>query len=195
MSDPTLFRLRVTYVKQNRLALLSHLELARALERAVRRANLPFAVSQGFSPHMRIAFGSALPVGVGGTHEIFDVLLTNYVAPDNALVALQKASVVDLMPHSCAYVEHNAQAASVCFPYSDYEARLSCAVECLRVPESITVLRKKKEKERGRNKKNVGNRFLSIANVPYFLSQSSKIIPFLKASSLKIPIKISTISQ
>ena len=147
MSDPTLFRLRVTYVKQNRLALLSHLELARALERAVRRANLPFAVSQGFSPHMRIAFGSALPVGVGGTHEIFDVLLTNYVAPDNALVALQKASVVDLMPHSCAYVEHNVQAASVCFPYSDYEAQLSCAVECVRVPETITVLRKNKEKE------------------------------------------------
>lgn len=51
------------------------------------------------------------------------------------------------------------------------------------------------KKIRNEEKKNVGNRFLSIANVPYFLSQSSKIIPFLKASSLKIPIKISTISQ
>ena len=51
------------------------------------------------------------------------------------------------------------------------------------------------KKIRNEEKKNVGNRFLSIANVPYFLSQSSNIIPFLKASSLKIPIKISTISQ
>lgn len=147
MSDPSLFRLRVAYVKQNRLALLSHLELARALERAVRRANLPFAVSQGFSPHMRIAFGSALGVGVGGTQEIFDVLLTQYIPPDKALAALQKASVSDLMPYSCAYIEHNASAASVCFPYSTYEARLSCAIENVRVPETITVERKKKEKE------------------------------------------------
>lgn len=56
---------------------------------------------------------------------------------------------------------------------------------------------KKKEarKKEIREKENVGNRFLSIANVPYFLSQSSNIIPFLKASSLKIPIKASTMSQ
>ena len=81
MADPRLFRLRVTFRETGRLAMLSHLELARALERAVRRAQLPFAVSQGFSPHMRIAFGAALPVGVGGTAEIFDLFLTRRVPP------------------------------------------------------------------------------------------------------------------
>ena len=54
---------------------------------------------------------------------------------------------------------------------------------------------RKKKKNEEETKKNVGNRFQSIANVSYFLSQSSNIRPFLKASSLKIPIKISTISQ
>lgn len=63
MADPRLFRLRVTFHETGRLAMLSHLELARALERAVRRAQLPFAVSQGFSPHMRIAFGRLCPWG------------------------------------------------------------------------------------------------------------------------------------
>ena len=76
MPDPNLFRLRMTFCKQGRLAMLSHLEVARALERAVRRAGLPFAVSQGFSPHMKIAFGAALPVGVGGTHELADLQMT-----------------------------------------------------------------------------------------------------------------------
>ncbi len=85
MADPRLFRLRVTFRETGRLAMLSHLELARALERAVRRAQLPFAVSQGFSPHMRIAFGAALPVGVGGTAEIFDLFLTDYVPAPRAL--------------------------------------------------------------------------------------------------------------
>ena len=104
MPDPNLFRLRVEYCKQGRLALLSHLEIARALERAVRRADLPFAVSQGFSPHMKIAFGSALPVGVGSTCEIFDLQMTRYVAPEKALAALQAASVPDLMPYDCRYI-------------------------------------------------------------------------------------------
>ncbi|WP_165246635.1 TIGR03936 family radical SAM-associated protein [Adlercreutzia sp. ZJ141] len=146
MTDSSLFRLRVEFGKQGRLALLSHLEVARALERAVRRANLPFAVSKGFSPHMRIAFGAALPVGVGGTSEIFDILLLRYVRPSDALQALQHASVPDLMCTSCAYIEPTAKAASVAYPFSTYVARFTEAPVRLEVPAEITVVRKKKEK-------------------------------------------------
>ena len=146
MADPRLFRLRVTFCKQGRLALLSHLEVARALERAVRRAGLPYAVSQGFSPHMRIAFGAALPVGVGGTRECFDLLLERYVSPERALEALQAASAPDLMAKSCAYLEPTAPAASVAFPVSTYRALLSCSPLELPVPRSLEVVRKKKRK-------------------------------------------------
>ncbi len=146
MPDPRLFRLRVVFRKAGRLALLSHLEVARALERAVRRAQLPFAVSQGFSPHMRIAFGAALPVGVGGDAEFFDLFLVSYLSPDKALDALQQASVEDLAVLSCRYVENKAPAASVAFPLSTYEALLSDDVAHLVVPETVTVKRKKKEK-------------------------------------------------
>lgn len=146
MSDPNLFRLRVEYVKQGRLALLSHLEIARALERAVRRANLPFAVSQGFSPHMKIAFGSALPVGVGSICEIFDLQMTRYVAPEKALAALREASVPDLMPHAARYIGPRDPAASVAYPVGSYLARLSHPVDELTPPEKIRVVRKKKEK-------------------------------------------------
>lgn len=146
MADPRLFRLRVTFRETGRLAMLSHLELARALERAVRRAQLPFAVSQGFSPHMRIAFGAALPVGVGGTAEFFDVFLTTYVAPDKALRALQDAGVEDLGAISCSYVEPKAPAASVACPISTYEAVFDEPPGIIAVPETVTVTRKKKEK-------------------------------------------------
>ena len=146
MADPRLFRLRVTFRETGRLAMLSHLELARALERAVRRAGLPYAVSQGFSPHMRIAFGAALPVGVGGTSEFFDLFLTDYVPPAKALAALQAASPADLMPTEACYVEPKAAAASVACPVSTYEVQLSAAPAALIVPETITVVRKKKEK-------------------------------------------------
>lgn len=146
MADPRLFRLRVTFRETGRLAMLSHLELARALERAVRRAGLPYAVSQGFSPHMRIAFGAALPVGVGGTSEFFDLFLTDYMPPAKALAALQAVSPADLMPIEACYVEPKAAAASVACPVSTYEVQLSAAPAALIVPEVITVVRKKKEK-------------------------------------------------
>ena len=82
------FILRATYIERDRLALLSHLEVARALERTVRRSGLPFTVSAGFSPHMKIGFGAALPVGVGSTCEIFDIQLKRYVPEGEALAAL-----------------------------------------------------------------------------------------------------------
>ena len=150
MTDPNaprFFRLRCTFVELGRLALLSHLEVAHTLERTVRRAGLPFAVSQGFSPHMKIAFGAALPVGVGSTCEIFDLQLTEYVAPAKALAALQGASVADLMVEECFYIEKSAPAASVAFPLSTYKVCFDAPVSAIDVPETITVVRKRKEKE------------------------------------------------
>ncbi|WP_165061594.1 TIGR03936 family radical SAM-associated protein [Adlercreutzia sp. ZJ154] len=146
MADPRLFRLRVTYSKSGRLAMLSHLEVARALERTVRRAGLPFAVTNGFSPHMRIAFGAALPVGVGGNAEFFDIFLTSYLAPKKALEALRNFSAPDLMPTACEYVEPSAAAASVACPVSTYEALLSASVGGLEIPDTVEVVRKKKRK-------------------------------------------------
>ncbi len=152
------FRLRVTYRMAGRLVMLSHLETARALERIVRRADLPYAVSQGFSPHMKMAFGAALPVGVGGDEEIFDVQLDEYVAPDRALARLQAASCADLIPLAARYIAKDVAAASVAYPFSTYRAQLAldgangdaaalaAAIAACRVPEEITVVRKKKEK-------------------------------------------------
>lgn len=146
MTDPCLFRLRCTFVKQGRLVLLSHLELIRAIERTIRRAGLPYAITQGFSPHMKIAFGSALPVGVGSTCELFDVMLTRYVPCDEALLLLQAASVPDLMIQKCAYVEPSAPAASIAFPYCTYQAEFDQEIDRIVVPDRISVVRKKKEK-------------------------------------------------
>lgn len=145
--EPRLFRLRVVYAMRGRLALLSHLEVTGALERIVRRAGLPFALSQGFSPHMKIAFGSALPVGIGGEREVFDLQLTDYIAPAKVLAALQKAAPADLMPVECAYIEPKAQAASVAYPYSLYEAVYARVLPpAVSWPETVEVVRKKKPK-------------------------------------------------
>lgn len=146
MMQSQVFRLRVAYRKGGRLAMLSHLELTHAIERTVRRSGLPFALSQGFSPHMKLAFGSALPVGIGGDREIFDLTLERYVAPAKALDALARSCPSDMMCLTCEYVEPKAPAASVAFPYSVYEAAYDGPVAAFEVPEQVEVVRKKKAK-------------------------------------------------
>lgn len=141
-----IFRLRVTYSIDGRLSMLSHLETARALERIVRRAHLPFAVTNGFSPHMKIAFGGALPVGVGGDAEIFDIFLTDYIAPQTVLEALQSASPESMPVRSCIYIEASAPAASVAYPVSVYEAVFNCPMDDIQPPSEVSVMRKGKEK-------------------------------------------------
>ena len=171
MAEQQTFRMRITFAKQGRLALLSHLEVARAIERAVRRAQLPFAVSQGFSPHMKIAFGAALPVGVGGTHEMVDLQLLRYVRPEEALLVLQKESVPDLMVKECVYIEPKAPAASAAFPLSTYRALLSAAPAQLPVPEQVHIIRKKKEKVLDVADFLVGDMLLEGASLTFTLEQ------------------------
>lgn len=146
MSDPRQFRLRVTYRMRGRMAMLSHLEVTHALERMVRRAQLPFAITNGFSPHMKLSFGSALPVGVGGECEIFDVTLARYVNPNAALKALANAAPEGLQPIDCAYVEPTLPAASVAYPLSRYEIKFDRGLERFDYPATIEVLRKRKAK-------------------------------------------------
>lgn len=113
MADQS-FRLRVTYGKTERLRFLSHLEVVHACERAVRRTGLEYAVTQGFKPHMRVAFGPALPVGTAGVAEAYDVWLTRLVAPDHALSMLRDATPEGLAPVSAGFVgEREGSLASV----------------------------------------------------------------------------------
>jgi radical SAM family uncharacterized protein/radical SAM-linked protein len=66
---------RVRYAKGGRLVALSHLETMHAILRAVRRAALPVAYSQGYHPKPRVSFGPALPVGVESRCEHMDLEL------------------------------------------------------------------------------------------------------------------------
>jgi radical SAM family uncharacterized protein/radical SAM-linked protein len=66
-------RLRLRYAKTGRLVALSHLETMHALLRAIRRAGIPTAFSQGYHPKPRVSFGPALPVGVESRCELADL--------------------------------------------------------------------------------------------------------------------------
>jgi len=70
-----LHRLRITFSKNAPLQYTSHLDLARAWERSLRRAGVPLAYSQGFNPRPKLQLAAALPLGHTGEAELLDVWL------------------------------------------------------------------------------------------------------------------------
>jgi radical SAM-linked protein len=66
---------RLRFGKLDNLRYLSHLNLMKTMERAIRRAGLPLAFSEGFHPHARISYGPALAVGIESTSEYLDLEL------------------------------------------------------------------------------------------------------------------------
>ena len=56
-------RYRLRFCKRGNLCFIGHRDLLRAMERILRRAELPVAKSQGFHPKPRVSYLSALPLG------------------------------------------------------------------------------------------------------------------------------------
>ena len=90
--------MRVTFATEESVKYVGHLDLARAWERALRRAGLPLSYSQGFHPQPRIQFAAALPVGFTGAAEVVDVYLNEELAPAEFLSRLGPALPVGIVP-------------------------------------------------------------------------------------------------
>ena len=93
-------RVRIKYGKPNAGRFLSHLDLMHAWERAIRRTEAPLAFSQGYNPHPKLAFGSALSVGTTSDGEYMDVELEK---PIDA--ALWEKALRDTLPPALTLME------------------------------------------------------------------------------------------
>jgi radical SAM-linked protein len=74
-------RIKVKYRKGKEVKYLSHKDLMRAFQRAIRRADLPISYSQGFNPHMKISWGNALKVGATSEEEFAELQFEGWVKP------------------------------------------------------------------------------------------------------------------
>jgi radical SAM family uncharacterized protein/radical SAM-linked protein len=81
-------RYRFVYEKLGAAAFLSHLDLIRALPRAMRRLELPLSYSQGFHPKPDMTFGPALSLGVASLCEAVDVRIAADLDPVEILSEL-----------------------------------------------------------------------------------------------------------
>lgn len=88
---PTVQRLRLRYARRGRLRFSSHRDFQRALERALRRAEVPVAFSQGFNPRPKVSYANAAATGVASEAEYVELAVTAVLDPAKVRVALDAA--------------------------------------------------------------------------------------------------------
>ena len=74
-------RLRVRFSRGEAIKFISHLDIIRLWQRALNRAGLPLAYSEGFNPHPRISLAAPLALGVTSEAELMDIYLSRWSSP------------------------------------------------------------------------------------------------------------------
>jgi radical SAM family uncharacterized protein/radical SAM-linked protein len=124
-------RLRVWFGKQGDMALVSHLDIMRLFDRAMRRAGLPIAFTGGYHPSPRISVASALPLGATSSGEIVDFELAQRLDVDTFRQRLVEVLPSDIPIYDVAELDLKAPAATQGLEAAEY-------VLTIAVPESST---------------------------------------------------------
>ena len=76
-----MYKVSFVFTKTGMMKYISHLDLMRLFMRAMRRANLPLKMSEGFSPHPKLSLKRALKLGLESEHEEASIALRLPVSP------------------------------------------------------------------------------------------------------------------
>jgi radical SAM-linked protein len=126
-------RYRITFTRDRAVRFVGHLDLAKAWERILRRADLPVAYSQGFHPLPKITFASALPVGCTSECELMDAVLSEPLDPSDMMAWLVPALPAGIAVTSITEVPLNAPALQAELRWAEYVV----TVETDEAPEQI----------------------------------------------------------
>lgn len=117
-------KIRAQITKEEPLRYISHLDYAGAVERSVRRAALPVAYSEGFNPHMRLSFASALALGVTSEAEFLELDFLEPVAQESFLSGLGAVLPAGMRLIRAKCMEQKQPALMALIDLAVYEIRL-----------------------------------------------------------------------
>lgn len=148
-------KMLVVFEKYPRIRHIGHLDLMRAMQRALRRSGLPVRFSQGFNPHLLLTFAAPLSVGMAGKREIMEVPLGADVTEEEFLAKLNAALPPELPCLSARIVDDKHPASMASLYAAEYEIvidshddALCRAIPSFLAQESIMALRRTKSGEK-----------------------------------------------
>ncbi len=83
-------QIRIKFTKGEEIKFISHRDLMRVFQRAIRRADIPIASSQGFNPHTKISWGNALKLGRTSDNEYAVLHIESWIKPQELMHRLNQ---------------------------------------------------------------------------------------------------------
>jgi len=130
-------RLRVTFTRDVTLKYIGHLDISKAWQRILRRADWPLAYSEGFNPQPKITFAAALPVGCTSDHEVMDAVLSPALEIDEARVRLERALPPGIKLRSIEPVALNAPALQTQLLSTEFEIIVEDPIAMAALPDRV----------------------------------------------------------
>lgn len=155
-------KIRIRFSKHGSVRFIGHLDIMRYFQKAIRRADIPVAYSQGYHPHQQLTFASPLGVGLESDGEYLDIEIETETISDTAAIkdALQGQMAEGIDVLSARILPEKAANAMSIVAAADYrvswhEGKAPCAPDKMQAltvsflqQASIPVLKKSKKKER-----------------------------------------------
>lgn len=119
-------RLRLTFARGDEAKDLSHREIMRVMEQAMRTADVPLSYSEGRRPTAQISIGAPLPLGATSACELADIYLSERMEPTRFAAALRDALPPGLEALSVLEVGLEQPALQTQLRWAEYEVDVPC---------------------------------------------------------------------
>lgn len=86
-------KIRIKFAKTGNMKFIGHLDILRYFQKAMRRADVDIAYSEGFSPHQKMSFAAPLGVGLTSSGEYFDIEVHSTQASKDMIQCINDAMV------------------------------------------------------------------------------------------------------
>lgn len=142
-----MYKIRIRFSKKDFMVFISHLDLMRTIERAIRRANIPLSFSKGFNPRPKISFATALALGVASDGEYMDMEIDEKIDLDLLEKRINNQLPKGLKVLKCKYVDIKSKALMAAVEYSTYMIRCCLVDDCSEeeINEKVTEFMKNEE--------------------------------------------------
>lgn len=152
-------KVRVKFSKTGAMKFIGHLDIMRYFQKALRRADIDIAFTEGYSPHMILSFAAPIGVGVESYGEYFDMELKSWDSSAEMMERLNKAMVEGVEILSMVQVPDGKASKAMslvaaadyrvsfrdgCEPCDNWEKKF---VEFINLPQIIIVKKTKKSEQ------------------------------------------------
>lgn len=120
MEEVSVLKIRIKYAKTGVLRYIGHLDVMRYFQKAIRRAGLDVAYSQGYSPHQLITFAAPLGLGVTSEGEYFDAEMNSLTSSEDMVARLNATMAPGMEVKDIVQLKEGAKTAMAVVAASDY---------------------------------------------------------------------------